>query len=145
MRQDLTNLMDDVLPELLGLQTQKSSVNECVVFFFNFYVFWWFLSIVMASGNWRMRLELQWLSCWGFQMMMREMAVISDISAADSKGFAGIVVPPDPPGWLIVLFKVPLRSHLAAYSSNMFQYLNHLWTTSIDSNFAWISSKAIGV
>ena len=40
MRQDLTNLMDDVLPELLGLQTQKSSVNECVVFFFfNFYVF----------------------------------------------------------------------------------------------------------
>ena len=44
----------------------------CCVFFFNFYVFWWFLSIVMASGNWRMRLELQWLSCWGFQMMMRE-------------------------------------------------------------------------
>lgn len=72
MRQDLTNLMDDVLPELLGLQTQKSSVCVCECFFFISMFSWWFLSIVMASGNWRMRLELQWLSCWGFQMMMRE-------------------------------------------------------------------------
>ena len=136
MRQDLTNLMDDVLPELLGLQTQKSSVNEWVVFFF--YVFWWFLSIVMASGNWRMRLEMTWAS---MIIMLRFpdddernrlwfLIFLQLIRRAQGSSF-----PPVPPGWLIVLFKVPLRSHLAASNSNMFQYLNHPWTTSIDPNF----------
>jgi hypothetical protein len=145
MRQDLTNLMDDVLPELLGLQTQKSSVCVCECFFFYFYVF--LMISVHCDGVWELKNET-WAS---MTIMLRFpdddernrlwfLIFLQLIRRAQGSSF-----PPVPPGWLIVLFKVPLRSHLAAYSSNMFQYLNHLWTTSIDSNFAWISSKAIGV